>query len=239
MLIANGRLVLGRSIRLLAVLLTLQSVQAADEQRGHGKGGGSRMPIQHSPCNDVPAHPFDIILGRATRDSVTASVLVYQDTEGCLVFGTQHAALTQQTPRRLFKKYEPAEIVLGALQPDTQYFYQFRGGGTNSAEYSFRTQRPRGSAFTFTITADPHLDEHTSATTYQQPLANARADKPDSNCCWEPTQHSTVRFTRVLLKCTPVTRCLTWLLWRGRPAVSLYATWFRVKSSVLAHMLLF
>ena len=151
---------------------------APEGKRGHDKGE-RKMPVQNSPCNDVPTHPFDIILGRPTRDSVTASVLAYQDTEGCLVFGTQHAALTQQTQRRLFKKDEPAEIVLGALQPDTQYFYQFRGGGTNSAEYSFRTQRPRGSAFTFTITADPHLDEHTSPTTYQQSLANARADKPD------------------------------------------------------------
>ena len=163
---------------LVALPLAVLIADAANEKPAR-KGGGSRQPIMNSPCNDMPAHPFDIILGRPTRDSVTASVLVYQNTEGCIAFGTQHAALTQQTPRRLFKKDEPAEIVLGALKPDTQYFYQFRGGGTNSAEYSFHTQRPRGSSFTFTITADSHLDEHTNTEVYQQTLMNALADAPD------------------------------------------------------------
>jgi predicted phosphodiesterase len=152
---------------------------APEGKRGPGKGGGSKQPVQNSPCNDVPAHPFDLILGRPTRDSVTVSVLAYQDTEGCIAYGTQPGNYTQQTPRCLFREDEPAEIVLGALRPDTQYFFQFRGRGTNSAENTFHTQRLPGSAFTFTITADPHLDEHTSPATYQQTLANARADKPD------------------------------------------------------------
>ncbi len=161
---------------LLCVCVTLAGPEG---KRGQDKGGGSKQPIMNSPCNDVPAHPFDIILGRVTRDSITISLLAYQDTEGCIAYGTQHDNYTQQTPRRLFKKDEPAETVLAALRPDTQHFFQFRGGGTNSAEQSFRTQRPPGSAFTFTITADPHLDEHTSPATYQQTLANARAAAPD------------------------------------------------------------
>ena len=160
---------------LLWVVLT---ASAAEDQPAH-KGGGSRQPVMSSPCNDVPAHPFDLVLGRPTGDSVTLSVLAYQDTEGCIAYGTQRANYTQQTPRRLFMKDEPAELVLGALRPDTQYYYQFRGGGTNSAENSFHTQRPPGGAFTFTITADSHLDEHTSPAVYRQTLANALADAPD------------------------------------------------------------
>ena len=50
---------------------------------------------------------------------------------------------------------------------------------TNSPEYTFHTARPPGSSFTFTLTADAHLDEHTSPDVYRQTLANIRADKPD------------------------------------------------------------
>ena len=66
-----------------------------------------------------------------------------------------------------------------ALQPNTQYFYQFRSAQTNSAEFTFHTARPPGSTFTFTITADSHLDEHTDPALYQRTLANALADAPD------------------------------------------------------------
>ena len=43
----------------------------------------------------------------------------------------------------------------------------------------FHTARPAGSPFIFTLTADSHLDEHTSPEVYLRTLANIRADKPD------------------------------------------------------------
>ena len=70
-------------------------------------------------------------------------------------------------------------MVIGSLRPDTQYFYQLRTRGTNTVEGAFHTQRSRGSPFTFTITADPHLDDRVSAEVYQSTLANALADAPD------------------------------------------------------------
>ncbi len=152
--------------------------RAADEESGR-KGGGSRQPIQTSKCNDVPAHPFDLILGRPTPNSVTISVLCYEDTEGGLVYGTQRGKPASSTPTRLFKKGEPVEIALRALEPNTQYYYQFRSARTNSEEFTFHTTRPPGSTFTFTITADSHLDEHTDPVIYQRTLANALADVPD------------------------------------------------------------
>ena len=152
--------------------------RAADEESGR-KGGGSRQPIQTSKCNDVPAHPFDLILGRPTPNSVTISVLCYEDTEGGLAYGTQRGKPASSTPTRLFKKGEPVEIVLRALEPNTQYYYQFRSARTNSEEFTFHTTRPPGSTFTFTITADSHLDEHTDPVIYQRTLANALADAPD------------------------------------------------------------
>ena len=40
------------------------------------RGGGKRK--ETSKCNDVPAHPFDLILARATATSVTVSVLCHR-----------------------------------------------------------------------------------------------------------------------------------------------------------------
>ncbi len=159
-------------------LLACVALAAPEGKQGRDKGNG-KQPTQNSACNDVPAHPFDLVLGRPTRDSVTLSVLAYQDAEGCIVYGTQHGIYPQQTPTRPFKKDEPAEVVIGSLRPDTQYFYQFRARGIQNAEGAFHTQRSRGRPFTFTVQADSHLDDRVSAGIYQRTLANALADAPD------------------------------------------------------------
>jgi len=162
----------------LAVLLSaLLTAQAADE--APLRKGGSRQPVQTSACNDVPAHPFDLILGRPASNSVTVSVLCYQDSEGVIAYGTEPGKLASQTPARSFPKGEPVEIVLSPLRPDTRYRYQLQLSRTNSAESAFHTARPPGGNFTFTVTADSHLDEHTEPAIYQRTLANALADAPD------------------------------------------------------------
>lgn len=159
-------------------LCACMALGASGDKRDNEKRG-SQSPVQTSNCNAVPAHPFDLILCRPTHESVTLSVLTYHETEGSVAYGTQPGCYTWQSPMQIFKKGEPIELVLGSLQPNTQYFYQFRCSGTNSAPASFHTQRPPGATFTFTITADSHLDEHTRSEVYMRTLANARADAPD------------------------------------------------------------
>ena len=163
----------------LVLLLACGLVAAQDAGNKTERRGGSKQPVQTSACNDVPAHPFDLILGRPTVRSVTVSVLSYDDVEGMLVYGTEAGKLDTQTPKRQFKKGEPVEIVLTPLKPDTGYHYQFRSARGNSAEFAFHTARPPGSPFTFTITADSHLDEHTEPAIYQKTLAGALAGNPD------------------------------------------------------------
>jgi hypothetical protein len=153
------------------------AVEAADQKPV--PKGGSRQPVQASPCNHVPAHPFDLILGRPTSNSVTVCLLCYEDTEGSIACGTQPGQLVARTPAQPFRKGEPVEIVLSPLQSDTQYFYQFRSARTNSAVFTFHTARPPGGSFTFTVTADSHLDEQTDPDLYQRTLAGALADRPD------------------------------------------------------------
>ncbi len=143
------------------------------------RGGGSQPPVQASLGSDVPDHTFDVVLGRPTANAVTVSVLCYVDTSGYLAYGTRPDALNNQTPTRAFKRGEPAELVLSALQPNTRYFYQFRSPPTNSTAFAVHTSRPPGSTFTFTITADSHLDENTAPVLYERILANALAAAPD------------------------------------------------------------
>jgi hypothetical protein len=161
------------------VLLICAALAAQAVEERPARKGGSRQPVQASTCNDVPAHPFDLILGRPTSNAITVGVLCYADAEGCIAYGTARGSLSVQTPVRSFKSGEPVLVVLSALQPNTQYFYQFCSSRTNSAELAFHTARLPGSAFTFTLTADSHLDEHTDPLIYRRMLANARADAPD------------------------------------------------------------
>ena len=133
----------------------------------------------------VPAHDFDLILARPENHFITISALAYRDLEAYIVYGTLSGICTNQTPSRILKAGTPVEFALASLQTGTKYFYRFcwRSAGmiqfTNSAESSFHTARAPGSKFTFTMTADVHLDEHTSAEVYQQTLANIHADGPD------------------------------------------------------------
>ena len=160
-------------------LLVCGLAVAQDAVNKQGRKGGSRQPVQTSQCNNVPAHPFDLILCRPTAQSITVSVLSYDDVDGFIAYGTEAGKLNAKTAKRQFKKGEPVEIVLSSLAPNTQYHYQFRSARANSAEFAFHTARPPGTPFTFNVTADSHLDERTVPSIYQATLVGVRAGKPD------------------------------------------------------------
>ena len=166
----------------LAIVAFEGSAQDAKSDNSHGhRDQGTTNYFNVA----VPAHAYDLILARPEKNSVTLSALAYQSMDGFVAYGMQSGVCTNQTPIRQFKAGVPVEFVIAPLQANSKYFYQFhsRLGGasqsTVSPEYSFQTARPPGSTFTFTMTADVHLDEHTSAEVYEQSLANIRADQPD------------------------------------------------------------
>ena len=166
----------------LAILAFDVSAQDAKPENGHGHRG---QAVTNYFNVAVPAHAYDLILARPERNSVTLSALAYQSIEGFVAYGMQSGACTNQTPMRQFKAGVPVEFVIAPLQANSKYFYQFhsRLAGASkfaiSPEYSFQTARSPGSTFTFTMTADVHLDEHTSAEVYEQSLTNIRAEQPD------------------------------------------------------------
>lgn len=155
------------------------ALTASEGKRGSRDKGGENQPTQNSTCLDVPDHPFDIVLGRPTPDSVTLKISTYQDLDAYVACGTRADGCRPQTPVRRFKKGEPADIVLDSLRPGTPYFYEFRTRNAGSLKGTFHTQRPPGSTFTFTVTADPHLDDRVSPEVYLNTLSNALGDAPD------------------------------------------------------------
>ena len=141
-------------------------------------------PRQPAPL--VPAHAVDIILGRPTGTSIVLSVLGKNDARVVIAYGTQSSNLSARTEVQSLQKDQPQEVVLPRLTPDTRYYYQLLDAARDKplvtdqlAEGTFHTARPPGSTFTFTVTADSHLDQNTYPALYQRTLANALADAPD------------------------------------------------------------
>ncbi len=172
------------SCRLLLCLVPLSGFGAPtnDIKLAHGHRAQSGANVFNVA---VPTHDYDFILARPENNSVTLSALAYHDLEGFVTYRMQPGAGTNQTATRQLKAGVPFVFVIGSLQADTKYIFQFHSRAVGAAqfkdrtEFSFHTARPAGSSFTFTMTADVHLDEHTSAQVYEQSLANIRADAPD------------------------------------------------------------
>ncbi len=173
-----------------ALIFGVALIAFSADDKPRGPGGGKRP--QDAPLDDarflfkteVPAHPLDVVLGRPTTNSVTASVLAYAEREGIIQYGPTAGKPVAKTAEFALKAGEPLEVAITGLQPDTQYFYRLStreksGAWTGEPEHSFRTARPPGGAFTFTMQADPHLDYNTEPQLYLRCLANALADKPD------------------------------------------------------------
>jgi predicted phosphodiesterase len=146
---------------------------------------GSRGGPTGDFLTDVPAHAYDVILGRPTRDSVTVSLLSYQKAKGQIQYGAKPGVYTHETPILVLEPGVPAEIPLTGLLPNARHYYRVRcqtnstGKPQDGPERTFHTQRPAGSPFTFTVQADSHLDENTDPRIYAQTLRNVQADAPD------------------------------------------------------------
>jgi len=109
------------------------------------------------------AQQFNIILGRPTDNSITASVMFYQNVDFYFCYGTQPSIYTDSTAIFNNTPTIPNEIDFTNLIADVQYYYilKYKNNSattyTASQEYTFHTQRAVGSSYTFTIEADEHL----------------------------------------------------------------------------------
>ena len=143
--------------------------------------GGYTTP---PPANNIPKHPFNIIVGRLTDHSGTARVLCHDDARAYLKYGRQSGLLEFRTEVQDLRTGIPHDFVIGQLSKDTRYFYRLvyetsDNKQQQSSEYTFHTQRGPDKSFTFTVQADSHLDENTSGDVYLRTLRNALTDQPD------------------------------------------------------------
>lgn len=129
---------------------------------------------------------FNIILGRPTDTSMTASILFDEAADYYFEFGTTPGNYPYRTPDFSNAANIPDEIDFHGLTANTRYFYRLnyrkKNGATYSysPEYHFQTQRTAGSTFTFTIESDEHLyDKKGVDNMYRVTLANQAADQPD------------------------------------------------------------
>jgi predicted phosphodiesterase len=180
------------------------SQQGSPEQRGNQQGrqgggqrgtGGSGLGAYEkppSPANDVPARPFDLVLGRPTDRSITVRVMPFGDGQGRVRYreeqgggGASDLSDSKTTSWKMFRNDVPFSIELEGLKPDTRYTYTWEyqpTGAEKSIEtpiYTFHTQRSQGSSYVFTVTSDSHLDENSSGEVYLRTLANVLADQSD------------------------------------------------------------
>jgi PKD repeat protein len=128
---------------------------------------------------------LSIVLGRPTDSSIAGSVLAAPGTEVYLEYGTEPGSYSGTTLTDAVSTAFPVAVSIRGLRANTRYYYRarYRSRGEEGyyadAERSFQTQRLSGSAFTFVVQADPHLDDNSSTDVYSQTLLNELADRPD------------------------------------------------------------
>lgn len=180
----NSPLFLTLSSALL--LAALVAVAAPEEKRQPGQGGrggpGGGAGVEPAV---VPPYLFNLWLCRPGADSVSISVLAWEDMEGYIAYGETETALGARSQVVKLTAGEPQTVVLASLRPDTPYHYRWvyrrssSAAATEDAVRSFHTQRAAGKKFSFVVQADSHLDTSTDVRVYQQTLANMLEDQPD------------------------------------------------------------
>lgn len=143
-------------------------------------------------ATDVPTEPDqseqafagNVILGRPTASSITASLLSERDAEVYLEYGTQAGTYPQRTAAVRLQAGVPANVSLAGLAADTRYHYRIRtGSGTAPATlpvHAFHTQRSLGQEFTFDVEADPHDgDGSFDGQVFATAMARVAADTAD------------------------------------------------------------
>jgi len=126
-----------------------------------------------------------VVLGRPEAASVTLSLLWQAGADTVLVWAKDSEKLPQEGRRITLEAGEPKLAVINGLSPDTRYTYALLDAATKKrllpagGPGSFHTARAKGSAFTFTVQADSHLDGGCSPEIYRRELANALAEGPD------------------------------------------------------------
>ncbi|MBH9575682.1 metallophosphoesterase family protein [Inhella proteolytica] len=133
-------------------------------------------PHQSAPFTAQPG--VDVILGRPTAQGVTVSLLSHWQ-ERAVQWQLQPEGAAASSRTLTLRPGEPEQFTLQNLATARAHRYVVKDAtGAELASGRFHTQPAPGSAFSFTLSADSHLDQNTDPALYQQALAQARAAQP-------------------------------------------------------------
>ena len=154
-------------------------------------GSGYYLYTVNSSLTDATVRGAEF-LGMPTSSSVTLNMIFTANQEMFVEYGTLPGKYTVATAPLVYNidntKPEfanPAEVTITGLQPDTEYYYRVRHRNIGAAffnargERAFHTARPRGTTFSFTVTADPHIDVNTDMQLFWRAMQNISIDNPD------------------------------------------------------------
>jgi Malectin domain/Calcineurin-like phosphoesterase len=136
--------------------------------------------------------PGPELLGRPEPYSITINVVANTAIQAYFQYGTTpggenltYPAAGASSPLSAVAN-QPLVAVISNLAADTQYYYRmiYRQSGMSSwntrAEHSFHTARPAGEAFTFTVTADSHINiVFGNGPLFTQTMKNIASESPD------------------------------------------------------------
>ena len=134
--------------------------------------------------SEIPAYPGNVILGRPTDHSVTASVMINSKSKIFIGYGPEENP-DKRTETVVLNAGEPKHMLIDGLKADTVYLYRVMDSESGKqllpteGNYSFHTARSPGASFAFTVQADSHLDGFCMSELYQASLANALSAHPD------------------------------------------------------------
>ena len=159
--------------------------QERGQGRGAGRTNGREARVEEDFHDEIPEHPWDIVLARPGATDMTVSVLSWSEVEGRIEYAP--AAPGKPTTTTATAKLVPEtaqSFVLQGLEPNTEYTYRWQwrvgaGEWLSSELYRFHTQRAPGASYRYAVFADSHLDSNADTSTFAWTLANALADKPD------------------------------------------------------------
>ncbi len=140
--------------------------------------------------NLASAQTFYEILGRPTESAITINIVFNQSQQEEVYweYGTSPGSYSLKSKTHTTDgNSAPLVAELTDLLPNTEYYYRTRYRQSGSSfefltgeEHSFYTQRAKGSTFTFTIQADPHLyDKKGCDNMIKETMENMQKDKPD------------------------------------------------------------
>lgn len=171
--------------------LTAQQGIAQDPEKKGGKKQQEQKGEKAGKKKRITAtfiEPGNIILGSPTASAVTANILLDDQSEAYIAYGTGEGNLTKRTPTYKSQQDTPLEITLEDLISNTRYFYQLHYRADGEKEYRqtavswFATQRKAGSSFCFGVQGDSHPEREGkmfSPVLYKQTIDSVSARKPD------------------------------------------------------------